>query len=101
MTMHARYLRHLAASDADRAELVEALRAASALLTGTGLEGQLTEPTRTAVAHRIARELREAACQLCDHSRLHGVVCRYCEGVVPGGSYDADTLGTWTDPRAR
>lgn len=96
--MYPRYLRHLADDDHDRAMLVETLRASAAMLSGDGLESRLDEPTRTAVAHRLARALRESAYQLCEHARLHGVHCRYCEGIVPEGDYDTDTLARSIDP---
>jgi len=78
-TIRARFLEALADDEHTRTreQLVEDLRMAACLLDGT--TDDLGEPLRTAVAHRTARRLREAAQRLCDHTRTDADErCRYC-----------------------
>lgn len=76
-----RFLEHLAEPDF-RALHVEALRFAASLLDGTA--PPMPEPMATELRFRAAGELRAAASMLCDHARVEGRRCRYCESEVPG-----------------
>ncbi|HMI85724.1 MAG TPA: hypothetical protein VK550_16625 [Polyangiaceae bacterium] len=68
-----------------RAQLVEDLRAASALLTETAIEGQLDEAMRIRVAHTVAGHLLDAAQRLCEHVRTSADGrCRYCLTLMLG-----------------
>lgn len=62
-----RFLLELPDDAAARARFVEVLRASAARLDG-----------------ELARELHLAAAKLCDHARVHGGACRYCDASAEG-----------------
>jgi hypothetical protein len=73
-------LERLDTDDTARAEFVEELRCAAALLDGSEPESLLDARIRTNISFKVACRLRDLAQQLCDHARTSSDgSCRYCE----------------------
>jgi hypothetical protein len=68
-----------------RAELVETLRASAELLRADSpfeADFQKDPAFRVRMQWMQAKKLLEAAQGLCDHARIQGRKCRYCEAVI-------------------
>lgn len=87
MGLREQFLQALAEDGDERCRFVETLRAAASFLDGSVVDqvGELDEATKTALTHKQARRLREAAARLCHHGRQSDGICRYCEAVMVEG----------------
>lgn len=85
------FIRELAESSSS---VVEDLRFAAELLAGDERQFCADPAENRAfvekMRQRMAVKIRTHAQKLCDHSRLHGDTCRYCEVIVADGCFAED-----------
>lgn len=55
-------------------------------------------PVPAEVPHMLARDLRDAAQQLCEHARVSGIRCRYCRAIVETGAYPSECEAAPAEP---
>jgi hypothetical protein len=83
-TTATRFLATIADDSDERARLVEVLRNAAAILDGSDFyqRSNIDEGIKERVRQQLAATLRKTAARLCDHARVHGDECRYCESII-------------------